>query len=433
MLSEYLAVLEDYKVNMKKEADKYIKNDQKEIERINDNRFFKDVKDLERLKKSIEQTNKKLTNSMRILSSIADEIIPLYEQIISYCPHKGPPNLALIYNEGFLGFITGNYEFSLDRMNEFVVFAETNANHQNLMNSKIYQNQGKSLLEVGSYHEAIRALSKAIEKDPANKEAYFCRAAANFEVGNFDSAVNDYIFSNSQKDLLKVESKTSSEFSSALLNSILEGGKGAAIDFVPSLCNTAYGLGKCLWNFVQQPVHSTTNFCNACYDAGEAVTEYLKNIDQERIESVADEIKELYQKFDILSDSEKGQAIGYCLGKYGVDIFAGSATIKCVSAVKNLKNANRLANLEAIVASEANREALAIAASKHTTERENFLRNVKIHWDKQNKHIPGRHNFEIGRGTILLETEEFEMLVKKMLEQVEKLQVILENLVTKKG
>lgn len=68
---------------------------------------------------------------------------------------------------------------------------------------------------------------------------------------------------------------------------------------------------------------------------------------------------------------------------------------KCVSALKNLKNANRACNLEAMVASSASREAMEIAALQHATERESFFKNVKIHWDKQNKHVPGKHNYEL--------------------------------------
>jgi tetratricopeptide (TPR) repeat protein len=412
MLSEYLNAVEDYKKDMRKEANKFIKFDQKEIDKINNDRFFKDLVALDKLKKSIEKTNEKLAHSLKVLSSIPEEIIPLYYQIISSCPHKGAHNLALTYNEGFFGFITGDYETSLEKINEFVVFAETSESHKALLDSKIYQTQGESLLEVGLYHEAIVVLTKAIEQDSTNKEAYFSRAAAHFETGDFDLAVFDYLSSEAKKDFAKVEAKVSDKFSSALMSAVLEGGKESAIEFVPSLCSTAYGLGECLWSFAQQPQDAAINFCNACYEAGSAVTDYIRNLDQEKIEGLADEVLQVYQKFDSLSDAEKGQAIGYCVGKYGVDIFAGGATFKCVSAVKNLKNANRLCNLEALAASEANREAMTIAALKHAAERESFFKNVRIHWDKQNKHVPGKHNFEKGRGTILLEVEEFEVLVK---------------------
>jgi len=242
--------------------------------------------------------------------------------------------------------------------------------------------------------KSFDTLSDLIKKDPNNKEAHFNRALAYFETGNFEQALNDYIASNKTKNMKQIQTKVSNDFSAALINGLVEGGQIAAIEFLPSLCNTAYGLGQCLWCFVQQPVNATVNFCNSCYETGEAVTEYIKSLDQEKIDGMTDEIKQLYQKYDSLSDSEKGQSIGYCIGKYGVDIFAGSTTIKCVSAIKNLKNTNRLCNLESMVASKANQEAMTTAALKHAAERKTFLKNINLEWDKQSKHIPGKHNYK---------------------------------------
>jgi hypothetical protein len=63
--------------------------------------------------------------------------------------------------------------------------------------------------------------------------------------------------------------------------------------------------------------------------------------------------------------------------------------------------------------SSANKEAVIAESLKHAAERDAYFNNIKIHWDKQNKHIPGKHNFEIGRGRILIQTDEFELLVKE--------------------
>ncbi|MBA3816520.1 MAG: hypothetical protein H0X29_08395 [Parachlamydiaceae bacterium] len=404
MLSEYLDGINILKNRMEKESKKTIE-------------FYEKVytcpKDASKLSGLIKDVQNQLKAGKDILEQTHHQIIPLYNNIFSSCPHKGSYNLALTYNEGLLGFINGDFESSLEKINEFVLFAETSKSKDQLLNSKIYQQQGESLLEIGLYHEAILALTKSLEKDPKNKEAYFSRAAANFEVGDFNSAIRDYISSEAKKEFSKVESKTTSDFSSALLNGVIEGGAQATVDFVPSLCNTAYGLGECLWCFVQAPVDSTINFCNACSETGETVTEYIKNLNQETIEGLADEMKQLYQQFDGLNDSEKGQAIGYCIGKYGVDIFAGGATLKCVTALKNLKNANRVANLEALAASETSRETLKAAALTHAADKELYLKNVKVNWDKQNKHIPGKHNFELGRGTVKLDANEIGNLVKQ--------------------
>jgi tetratricopeptide (TPR) repeat protein len=354
-----------------------------------------DPKDLE---KEIFRITKQISDAKAVLSSIIDTIIPLYKNILTECKHKGAYNLALTYNEGLLGFVTGDYETSLNQINEFILFAESLKLREKLLNSKIYQKQGESQLEVGLYHEAIATLTKSIQKDSMNKESYFSRAAAYFEIGDFASAIADYLTSEIISTNTQIP-QVSSEFSSALLKGIVDGGKEAAVEFVPSLCNTAHGLGKSLWCFMQQPIDTTAHFCHTSYKAGEAVLEYFKTLDQTKIDHIADEVVQLYNTYDSLSDSEKGNAIGYCIGKYGVDIFAGATTYKCANALKNLKNANRACNLEAMIASPASREAMVTAAMQHAAEREAFFKNVKIHWDKQNKHIPGKHNYELEKST----------------------------------
>lgn len=66
--------------------------------------------------------------------------------------------------------------------------------------------------------------------------------------------------------------------------------------------------------------------------------------------------KALYERFDHLNDKEKGELIGYTIGRYGTDIFIGAGAIKGVAAYRDLKNANRLCNLEAMVISNTNKE-----------------------------------------------------------------------------
>ena len=92
--------------------------------------------------------------------------------------------------------------------------------------------------------------------------------------------------------------------------------------------------------------------------------------------------------------------------------FSRYLPFKGISAFRKLKTANQICNLEAMAISNANKEAIVASSLKHASEREAYLKNVKIHWDKQNKHIPGKHNFEVGRGTISIESHELENLVK---------------------
>lgn len=149
-----------------------------------------------------------------------------------------------------------------------------------------------------------------------------------------------------------------------------------------------------MWCAMENPIESTASFCNACYDVGVAVTDYLKNLDQEQIEMICDDLDIRLRQFDALSEAEKGDAIGFFVARYGVEFFAGGATFKSVSAVKKLRAANRACNLESMSLSEANKKAMTTAALKHAAERDNFFKNVKISVDKQNKHVVGSHNFE---------------------------------------
>jgi hypothetical protein len=274
-----------------------------------------------------------------------------------------------------------------------------------------------------AYDKAIKYLSDSIRLDPSNKETYFTRATAYFETGQFDLAINDYLISD--KTMKVSRSKIpSKDFTKALCKSLCKGAAESAVDFVPSLCSTTYGMGKTLWATAKAPVESTKAFSSACYEMGKCFVDYCKTVDSNTIDGYIDHLKDLYNQFDHLNDNEKGELIGHTIGKYGVEIFAGGlvigGTIKGgkvlvngTSAYRKLKNVNRACNLEAMTISSVNKEKIVAESLKHAAERENYFKNVKIHWDKQNKHIPGKHNFEQGKGIISIEQQKLEMLVKE--------------------
>lgn len=125
-----------------------------------------------------------------------------------------------------------------------------------------------------------------------------------------------------------------------------------------------------------------------------------------------------------MNDAQKGELIGYTIGRYGVDIFGGAITgaaagkgilyaNRTVPLFRKLRDANRVCNFGVICQSEAERKAIAVSSLTHAAEREAYLKRVKIHWDKQNKHIPSERNFLQERGTILIEKSELEALTKK--------------------
>ena len=170
-------------------------------------------------------------------------------------------------------------------------------------------------------------------------------------------------------------------------------------------------MGHCLWVFGEHPTESISNLAESCYEMGAYTVEFFKTLDKKKLSKCVDELVQLYERFDNLTVEEKGELLCYVVGKYGVDIFAVPVTIKGVSLYKNLVEANRVCNLEDMVASITSREAIAPKALQQYSERCRYFKNVKIHWGKQNKHILGKHNFK--KNSSVIEHENLEKLLRE--------------------
>lgn len=339
-------------------------------------------------------------------------------------------NLTVLYDHGFLEFVEGNADKSAELAEKYIrLCKEHNIDHQSSLAELMVL--GQSYMETAQYSKAIEVLSDLIQKDPTNQEAYFHRASAYFETGNFDEAVADFLSSDSGNKIVKSASLASKEFTLALTASLQKGTSESIVDFVPSLCHSAYGLSTTLWAlhwstspFNPEALSNVKNFANASYEMGTCIVNYCKNIDAETLDGYVDQVKLLYQQYDQLNDAQKGELIGYTIGRYGVDIFVGAMTgtaagkgiqyaNKMAPLCRNLRNANRICNFEAILISETKKKAILLSSLAHAAEREAYFKTVKINWYKQNKHIPGEHNFLPDRGKILIEKAELEALAKK--------------------
>lgn len=332
-------------------------------------------------------------------SNITDDFYNLYTECIAR--HQ---NAHAYYQKGKIFFDRGLYGECLGDIQAIINSAEWDKTMEIKEQKNTYLlTQGQAQIENGAYEDAINTLSDLIKRDPKNKSAYFNRALAHFETGDFDKAISDYLISEKAKVFKNVKSKSSNEFNKSLLEGLTKGSVESAKEFFPSLWHSMYGLGEALWSFTQHPIDTTTNFCNACYEIGGTSAEYFRNFDWDQIEGYASEFKQLYEKFDHLTDAEKGHLIGFSIGKYGVDIFAGGATLKGAMALKKLKNANRVCNIEVMAAAHTNNDVIIASAIEHSTQRKNYFNNVKIHWDSQNKHVIGKHNYEKGRSIFIHE------------------------------
>lgn len=285
-------------------------------------------------------------------------------------------SLQTLFNAGLADISMGNFQEAMQSAS-YLIESAIKSHQEDVLTVEHYQNLGLSCLECMKYAEAIQALSEVISYNPSNKEPYFLRAVAYFETGNFENAIQDFVNYRNEKVPLPPLS-VSAEFVTGLTKGLKNGVQEAAVDFVPTLCLSAYGIGQCLWAFSHTPIESSANFFNACYETGETVVQAIKELDQEMLEDLAAELHETMLTFDKLGESEKGEVMGYSVGRYGVDIFAGVGAMKGIAAFKKLKDANRLCNIEALAISNAEKEVVIAGAVKHAMERDFFSKMLII-------------------------------------------------------
>lgn len=294
----------------------------------------------------------------------------------------------------------GNIEDSLADMTNLLDAGVADDLLKDFKSSDVLIATAQACLEIGEYEKAIKTLSDLIKKDPGNKEAYFHRAAAYFETGQFEEALKDYLQSDKGKNIPKSTLEASKEFTASLIKAVSQGAAEAAVDFVPSLCSSVYGLGETLWALTPlhpQSLQNINQFANACYEMAECTTDYLKHVDWQTVEGYVDQVKTLYERFDNLSDSEKGNLIGYTIGRYGVDLFAGQTLVKGVSAYRKLSHANRMCTLETMATSKRKKKAIISSSLKHKSERALIFKNTPYNFDAHNKHLAGHNDYKAGR------------------------------------
>lgn len=377
----------------------------------------------EDIKDRIASVEARYAKAMQILDEIPNKIFPLYLEAIENCPHQ---TRFASYNKSLIYALTGHWNTCLEERKRYIDLS--NEHNDRKMRSNEYQSYGEACLEVNSFDDAIDALTKAIMVNPNNQQAYFYRASAYYEIGQFDLALDDYLKSNRESEIdgsafyspmrwsspvficpgnepsktaiapnfniWNANKSATQEFTQALLMNLCKGVSEATVDFVPSLCKTTYGLGTTLWAVAKDPIESSKLFADACCEMSDVIVEYCKTLDADTLDTCVDQIKMLYNNYSQLSDAEKGALIGYTIGKYGVDIFVPVGCLKGVAAYHKLRNANRICQFESMALSTANKEAIVASSLQHAAEREAFFKNVRIEIDKQNKHIPGKYNYD---------------------------------------
>lgn len=360
----------------------------------------------EEYEKKIKGIDLGINKAINQLHDVKFRAIKGYRNILRSCPHdNNPANLAYVYNRGLLAMVDENYEDSIFYIKNLVNFCENN-NKNDLINSDIYCSQGKIFFTVGLYKDSICSLTKAIEKDPANKELYFDRAKAYFENGDFNQAILDYLTSGRQTANKKIPPAPAA-FEKAFVDGLFSGVQESFEQIGIFLSQSAQGLSRALWAQIEHPIDTTVEtvreLASACYEAAEDTYQYLQNLKKEDIEDICVELRKVYEDFDKLNDAEKGHLMGQVVGKYGTDALVGGAVakgavgLKHAMSAKRVKEANACCNFEAMLISDVNKEQVIVAASEHAAQRSNYFKTITIEVDKQNKHIVGAHNYFEGK------------------------------------
>jgi tetratricopeptide (TPR) repeat protein len=270
---------------------------------------------------------------------LEQEVLEQYENQFQWCLMHHQWNGAY-YGQGLLNFHRGELTEALDNIRNFIDGLKNEEKNQ--LSQKIYLKKGIVEAEVGLYDDAIISLSEALRKDPSCKEAYFERAAAYFEAGEFDLALKDYLASGMRP---LQEDKTVSysiDYASGLAKGIK---KGFEEEFSDGLPIWASMLNGCLWFLTQSPLPQAkiVSATLACIGAAGA---YLA------AHQVSSELKDLVSNWDQLSDQQRGEMTGYLIGKHGLEVFVIAGSTKLMKAYRDLKRANNILTFEMMLVEE---------------------------------------------------------------------------------
>ena len=328
-----------------------------------------------------------------IETAIQTPFLRLYTQCLDKHPHP-----KIYYERGMVLFHRGDTLDALEDVRQLISYAENN-HYQELLTSDLYLQEGRLLSEMLSYDEAIVSLTKAIEKDPKNVDAYFERAVAYFETGDFSKALSDYLAAGihpKKIDPKKVGNLNYVTFSQGIALGMVKGGQDSVREFVPSLLACFRGISRGIWACVSSPIAVSQDMI----DCANACLEFIKdNTTKELFCKIVPELQECLKKWDQLDDNTKGKYVGYVIGKYGIDIFIGSGSVKAIQLYRNLRKANALMTLETASISPKLAQEVLEQAVRQEKIRDTILKggNLKVQWDKQGKHVPGKHNYIPGR------------------------------------
>ncbi len=307
------------------------------------------LEDGDRAKKSIQHRTNKikffesgLPRAKEILENTRDEFTRKILQDIENCliDRKMHPkdhseyNSTLLCDRGYANFLLGNYFTAMEDIQKSIA---TGA-----IDPKIFEVLGQTSAQLGLYQNAIDYLTKVLEDQPHNSKAYLERAAAYFEQGNFEKALEDYMASGLKPAPIEDFAIASLEFGCGVIQGVLMGAEHTLENFLPSMLCSLQGMANGIWAFALSPKEVSNEMVEACKN----IYEFLQGSNLETISAVIPELKELVSDWKENTEFHKGELIGTILGKYGLDVFLLSGSAKGIKLFQELKVANATLTLE---------------------------------------------------------------------------------------
>jgi|GEM_PF-2448724 len=322
----------------------------------------------------------------RIIEKAITKIDALYRDIFVWCLENHQIE-GMTIQTAISDLISGDFEEAMAKIRWLIETAEKN-NLGNELLAKIHLLKGQVESESCLYKEALLDLTKAIQKNPSMKEAYFERAVAYFELGQFDKAIEDFI----QSGVRSTSWSHPTQWGLGILAGMTEGGCRSVADFLPSLFGAFNDISNGLWAFTKNPIGVSQELVHAAQEC----IDYLRS--QPLLHTMQDmvpELKSLLQNDHLLSDFDRGQLVGLIIGKYGTDILFPKYAIKAVKSYHDLKKANQILTFEALASAETAQEVITKATQRQALKAEIRKNgNLKIHPGRQGKHIEGHPNYK---------------------------------------
>lgn len=317
-----------------------------------------------------------------IEQEIATPFLEHYSACINCHPHPK------IYRER--GKLLAELFYTIEALNDYKKSA--------MSSSETWVELGKIYAENFFFDNAIDSFTRAIEKNPLDKEAYLARAFAHFERGNYASSFCDFAHSTFKSTPVSEENRV---FSNALMEGIKEGRR---TEKNVSLLASVSGFTKPLWE--EGP--PSEEIVVAIKNLGDFFSEKIPPF-RKAFHTLPPELQEYITLKHRVDVKKKGFLLGKILGSYGVEVFIHAGDVQLSHLCHKLQRANKIFVLENALASEEAAEAIVEASESHRSQKMLFLAEQRVYWPKQSAAIPPLSN---NQSYLTLSKESLEKLLK---------------------